>query len=156
MFYYDERTPLLDDSYEGGEVAILLTVGRRVDKTFRRNYSWAKNALACGRLEKLTVVVVVNGDTWVHTAHAVASGLAAMPLPVGAGFSVDAPGDLIGSEGLSKILETVKSFEAPRPVRAAPPVRDQSSPASRVVSPKSVKGGDEKPVESKVEKNGGE
>ncbi|OYN81793.1 hypothetical protein [Mycolicibacterium sphagni] len=113
MLVYDEVLPVLSDEFTGDEVAILAARGGRVDRAFRRSYAWAKHALATGELKRLTVVVELNRDSWVHTLGAVNSALSGERLPVGAAFKVDAPVDEIGGQKLTNVLDALNELTPP-------------------------------------------
>lgn len=102
---------MLDDSFEGDEVALLAVRGGRVDRNFRRNYAWAKHAVDRGQLKKVVVKVVVNKDSWVHTVSAVASALSGRRLHRLAVFAVDAEVQDIGGNKLTQVLEALKELD---------------------------------------------
>lgn len=125
---YDAQLPVLDDEFEGDEVALLAVVGRKVDAHFLRNYAWAKHAADVGKLTKITVTVLVDNSTVAHTVGAVVSALSGQRLhskavfdvrPVARGFDVGVAARSVELELASlvaqvEVVEDVKP--APKPV----------------------------------------
>lgn len=75
MLVYDAQLPVLDDKFEGSEVALLAVTGGRVDRNFRRSYAWASHAADVGKLDKIVVVVEVDATDVAHTVGAVTQAL---------------------------------------------------------------------------------
>ncbi|AXH67835.1 holin [Mycobacterium phage Bromden] len=111
---YDEQLPVLDDSFEGDEVVLLAVRGGRVDKTFRRNYAWAKHAADTGKLKQIVVVVALGRDSWLHTVSAVTSALSGAKLHRKARFKVDSEVSEIGGDKLTKVLAALDELAAPK------------------------------------------
>ncbi|QXO14268.1 hypothetical protein SEA_CHASER_27 [Mycobacterium phage Chaser] len=114
MLVFDEQLPVLDDSFTGDEVVLLAVRGGKVDKTFRRNYAWAKHAADTGKLKQIVVVVALGRDSWVHTVSAVTSALSGAKLHRKARFKVDSEVFDIGGEKLTKVLAALDELAAPK------------------------------------------
>lgn len=61
---FSEDTPLIGDSFEGDTVTLVSNVGGRKDRNFSRNYAWAKHAADCGKIRRIVVKVVANGESY--------------------------------------------------------------------------------------------
>ncbi|QFG10260.1 holin [Mycobacterium phage DyoEdafos] len=146
---YDEQLPVLDDSFEGSEVAILAVRGGKVDKNFRRNYAWAKHAVDRGAVRKVVVVVGLGRESWVHTVGAVTSALSGGKLHQGARFKVDSEISDIGGEKLTQVLAALKELEGPKNVfvlsdpKALATVQQKAAAPAKASAPaKDVKDGE--------------
>lgn len=121
MLVYDEKVAPLNDSFDGDSVALLATVGGKVDKHFRRNYAWAKHAADVGRLKKITVVVSVDGTDWVHSVGAVTSALAGGRLHAAGVFRLHVE-NLDYADTSKRVLEALKELAPEKPKEVAPVV----------------------------------
>lgn len=134
---FDEQIPALGDEFEGDEVTLLAVRGGRVDKHFRRNYSWAKHAADCGKLKKIRVVVEITADSWVHTVGAVTSALSGQRLHSSGEFRVFSPMSMSVARTAEKVNEALKELA---PIRQSVA---EVKPAPRVNEPR-AKGASEK------------
>lgn len=138
MLVFDEQIPVLSDEFEDDEVTLLAVRGGRVDKHFRRNYSWAKHAADRGKLSKIRVVVEVTADSWVHTVGAVTSALSGQKLHASGEFRVLTPTSVSGGVTAQKVQEALKELAPIRPlvvgsvadVKPAPRVNDSRAKAA--------------------------
>lgn len=52
----------MGDDFDGDTVVLVSNVGGRRDRHFARNYAWAKHAADRGRIDRIVVQVVANGE----------------------------------------------------------------------------------------------
>lgn len=138
MLVFDEQIPALSDEFEDDEVTLLAVRGGRVDKYFRRNYSWAKHAADRGKLSKIRVVVEVTADSWLHTVGAVTSALSGQKLHASGEFRVLTPTSVSGGVTAQKVQEALKELAPIRQfvvgsvadVKPAPRVNDSRAKAA--------------------------
>lgn len=132
MLVYDEQLPVLDDSFEGDEVALLAVANGVVDKAFRRNYAWAKYAADRGQLKKIIVVVRVGKESHQHMIVSVVSALSGGKLHPAAWFQVEAATPQISADKVAKAAaylaflepETRPVVQAKRAVTTVKEVKD--------------------------------
>lgn len=61
---FSEDTEFIDDSFSEDTATITSNVGGKKDKHFSRNYAWCKHAADRGKLSKIVVRVVANGENY--------------------------------------------------------------------------------------------
>lgn len=142
---FDEQIPALGDEFEGDEVTLLAVRGGRVDKHFRRNYSWAKHAADCGKLKKIRVVVEITAESWVHTVGAVTSALSGQRLHSSGEFRVFSPMSMSVAPTAEKVNEALKELAPIRqfvvgPVTEVKPAPRANEPRAKVASEKNKEG----------------
>ncbi|MBF9350681.1 hypothetical protein HA138_13020 [Mycobacteroides chelonae] len=141
MLVFDEQIPALSDEFEGDEVTLLAVRGGRVDKHFRRNYSWAKHAADCGKLKKIRVVVEITADSWVHTVGAVTSALSGQRLHSSGEFRVFSPMSMSVAGTAEKVNEALKELAPIRQsVAEVKPAPRANEPRAKVASEKNKEG----------------
>jgi hypothetical protein len=61
---YNENTDYVSDEHDGDVVTLVSNVGGRKDRKFSRNYAWAKHAADRGKVRRIVIKVVANGENY--------------------------------------------------------------------------------------------
>ncbi|OMC55358.1 hypothetical protein A5747_13260 [Mycobacterium sp. IS-836] len=61
---FSEDTDYVGDDFDGDVVTLVSNVGGRKDRKFSRNYAWAKHAADRGKIRRIVVKVVANGESY--------------------------------------------------------------------------------------------
>lgn len=130
---FSEDTDFIDDSFTEDTAVITSNVGGKKDKHFSRNYAWCKHAADRGKLSKIIVRVVANGENY-RTIDAFRRAIG-KPHPAVRLF-VD--GDVKHALAVVLDLQSLVPVDAPEPVVDAPVV-EPAVPEAPADEAKSIK-----------------